>query len=289
MKVTIITGMSGAGKTKAADWFEDQGYYCIDNMPPQLVRNVLELSALGGSPIEKAAFVTDVRGGTFFEELEKCVDELRVTDGVESTVLFLEASVSTIVKRYNETRRNHPLGGGQATEEIIEEEKALLAGMRKKADFIVDTTGMKVAEFNAELNRLINDGDNRSSFTLNLTSFGYKYGIPTEADIQIDVRFIPNPFYVKSLKKLTGNNRKVRDYVMRYEITQEFITGFHAVICSLIPGYIQEGKYHLNIAFGCTGGHHRSVAMANEFGKLFREDGYRVTVTHRDLDFVRRK
>lgn len=286
MKVVIISGLSGAGKTRAADWFEDQGYYCIDNMPPQLVKNFLELSLQSDNHIEKAAFVADVRGGEFFDELETCVDALRKMEGVDSTLLFVEASINTIVKRYNETRRMHPLTGGRATAKVIEEEKEMLEGVRNKADYILDTTHMKVSDFNLQLSKIILGDEGESSFNINLTSFGYKYGIPTESDIQVDMRFIPNPYYVKSLRKLTGNNKKVSSYVLKFDITQKFLSDFTSMVQNLIPGYIREGKYHLNIAVGCTGGHHRSVAVANELGRVFKEKGFRVTVTHRDLDFI---
>lgn len=286
MKVVIISGLSGAGKTRAADWFEDQGYYCIDNMPPQLVKNFLELSLQSDNHIEKAAFVADVRGGEFFDELETCVDALQKMEGVDSTLLFVEASINTIVKRYNETRRMHPLTGGRATAKVIEEEKEMLEGVRNKADYILDTTHMKVSDFNLQLAKIILGDEGESSFNINLTSFGYKYGIPTESDIQVDMRFIPNPYYVKSLRKLTGNNKKVSSYVLKFDITQKFLSDFTDMVQNLIPGYIREGKYHLNIAVGCTGGHHRSVAVANELGRVFKEKGFRVTVTHRDLDFI---
>lgn len=286
MKVVIISGLSGAGKTRAADWFEDQGYYCIDNMPPQLVKNFLELSLQSDNHIEKAAFVADVRGGEFFDELEACVDALRKMEGVDSTLLFVEASINTIVKRYNETRRMHPLTGGRATAKVIEEEKDMLEGVRNKADYILDTTHMKVSDFNLQLSKIILGDEGESSFNINLTSFGYKYGIPTESDIQVDMRFIPNPYYVKSLRKLTGNNKKVSSYVLKFDITQKFLKDFTGMVQDLVPGYIREGKYHLNIAVGCTGGHHRSVAVANELGRVFKEKGFRVTVTHRDLDFI---
>lgn len=286
MKVVIISGLSGAGKTRAADWFEDQGYYCIDNMPPQLVKNFLELSLQSDNHVEKAAFVADVRGGEFFDELEACVDALRKMEGVDSTLLFVEASINTIVKRYNETRRMHPLTGGRATAKVIEKEKEMLEEIRDKADYILDTTHMKVSDFNLQLSKIILGDEGESSFNINLTSFGYKYGIPTESDIQVDMRFIPNPYYVKSLRKLTGNNKKVSSYVLKFDITQKFLADFISMVQTLIPGYIREGKYHLNIAVGCTGGHHRSVAVANELGRIFKEKGFRVTITHRDLDFI---
>lgn len=288
MKVVIISGMSGAGKTKAADWFEDQGYYCIDNMPPALVSNFLELTSAGDTGIEKAAFVADVRGKNFFKDLETCIDNLRKADNVESTVLFIEASTDSIVHRYNETRRQHPLTSGKATREVIEKERQELEPIRKKADVVIDTTKKKVAEFNMEMNRIFLGNESGSRFNINITSFGYKYGIPTETDMTFDMRFIPNPFYVNSLRELTGNNRKVSSYVMKFDITKDFISQADKLINTLIPGYIKEGKYHLNIAFGCTGGHHRSVAVANEMARIFEEQGYRVTVNHRDLGYVKK-
>lgn len=288
MKVVIISGMSGAGKTKAADWFEDQGYYCIDNMPPALVSNFLELTSAGDTGIEKAAFVADLRGKNFFKDLETCIDNLRKADNVETTVLFIEASTDSIVHRYNETRRQHPLTGGKATREVIEKERQELEPIRKKADVVIDTTKKKVAEFNMEMNRIFLGNESGSRFNINITSFGYKYGIPTETDMTFDMRFIPNPFYVNSLRELTGNNRKVSSYVMKFDITKDFIRQADKLINTLIPGYIKEGKYHLNIAFGCTGGHHRSVAVANEMARIFEEQGYRVTVNHRDLGYVKK-
>lgn len=288
MKVVIISGMSGAGKTKAADWFEDQGYYCIDNMPPALVSNFLELTSAGDTGIEKAAFVADLRGKNFFKDLETCIDNLRKADNVETTVLFIEASTDSIVHRYNETRRQHPLTGGKATREVIEKERQELEPIRKKADVVIDTTKKKVAEFNMEMNRIFLGNESGSRFNINITSFGYKYGIPTETDMTFDMRFIPNPFYVNSLRELTGNNRKVSSYVMKFDITKDFIKQADKLINTLIPGYIKEGKYHLNIAFGCTGGHHRSVAVANEMARIFEEQGYRVTVNHRDLGYVKK-
>lgn len=288
MKVVIISGMSGAGKTKAADWFEDQGYYCIDNMPPALVSNFLELTSAGDTGIEKAAFVADLRGKNFFKDLETCIDNLRKADNVETTVLFIEASTDSIVHRYNKTRRQHPLTGGKATREVIEKERQELEPIRKKADVVIDTTKKKVAEFNMEMNRIFLGNESGSRFNINITSFGYKYGIPTETDMTFDMRFIPNPFYVNSLRELTGNNRKVSSYVMKFDITKDFISQADKLINTLIPGYIKEGKYHLNIAFGCTGGHHRSVAVANEMARIFEEQGYRVTVNHRDLGYVKK-
>ena len=284
MKVVIITGMSGAGRSKAADWFEDQGYYCVDNMPPALMDSFLEMAAVDSNSIDKVAFVADLRSGSFFDQLSKCIDDLRERSGIELTVLFMEASVSEIVRRFNEVRRNHPLSGAEASESVIEEERAKLKDIKAKADYVLDTTNLKPSEMSAELDRMFYGGSGSSNFAINISSFGFKYGIPSEADVMFDVRFIPNPFWVPSLKKLTGKNKKVVEFVFKHDIANQFADSCHELLNSMIPGYINEGKYHLNIAFGCTGGHHRSVAMANAIADKFREDGMRVRVTHRDLD-----
>ncbi len=289
MEVVIITGMSGAGRSRAADWFEDQGFYCVDNMPPALINSFLSMASSEENNIEKAAFVADLRGRGFFSDLVNVIDELRERSDIELTVLYMEAAVSEVVRRYNEVRRNHPLTGGQASVSVIEEEVEKLKGIRSKADLILDTSNLKVPEMVAELDRMIASGDGSSNFAVNISSFGFKYGIPTEADAMFDVRFLPNPYYVASLKKLTGNNRKVRDYVFRSELAQQFVDSVHSLLSSMMQGYIKEGKYHLNIAFGCTGGHHRSVAIANAVAEEFMKDGMRVRVSHRDLDLQNKK
>ena len=283
MKIIIVTGMSGAGKTKAADWLEDQGFYCIDNMPPKLVMNFVDLSKANG--MDKIAFVADIRGGEFFSDLVEVIDQLKKQEDIESAVFFVDASTPTLVRRFNETRRHHPLAPGKVNQSIIEDERARLESVRKKADYIIDTSTMKVADFNMAMTRIFL-GSKGNQFNINVTSFGFKYGIPSESDIMVDVRFIPNPYYIKSLKPLTGNNKKIVNYVFKSELANEFVDRYHALIKVLIPGYIHEGKYHLNVAFGCTGGHHRSVAIANKMAELFKADGFRVTVTHRDLDFI---
>lgn len=283
MNVVIVTGMSGAGKTNAADWFEDQGYYCVDNMPPALIKNFIELTIFSNKRIRKAAFVVDVRGGEFFTDLSQCLDYLDKNETIDCKVLFIEASDETLIKRYNETRRNHPLSEGSTTRDVIEKEREQLSELRRRADFIIDTTNMKVAGFKLEMEKIFVGMKIESSFAVNVTSFGYKHGIPMEADLVFDMRFIPNPYYVPSLKKLTGNNKKVFQYVMRQEIAQKFIVQLRDLINTVVPCYVKEGKYHLNVAFGCTGGQHRSVAMANRMAEIFREEGYRVTLSHRDL------
>ena len=289
MEVIIITGMSGAGRSQAANWFEDQGYYCVDNMPPALIDNFLDMATSSTNRLDKVVFVTDLRSGSFFSKLSKVIDELRIKPGIELTVLYMEAAPQEIVRRYNEVRRNHPLSGSAASIDVIEEETRKLTDIRSKADVILDTTGLKVAEMNSELDKLVFGGSGSTNFAINISSFGFKYGIPSEADIMFDVRFLPNPYWVKSLKKLTGNNAKVVNYIFRSELAGQFVDSVHQLIGSMVPGYMNEGKYHLNIAFGCTGGHHRSVAIANAVADRFREDGMRVHVNHRDLDLQNKR
>ena len=289
MKVVIITGMSGAGRSRAAKWFEDQGYYCVDNMPPALIMEFLGMASSSSKPIDKAAFVADLRSGDFFGKLSAVIDELRSKQSIELMVLYMEASSEEIVRRYNEVRRSHPLTGGAATPAVIEEETGLLTDIRDKSDIILDTTNLKVPELYSELDRLIFGGSGSSNFAINISSFGFKYGIPSEADVMFDVRFIPNPYYVPSLRKLTGNNRKVVEFIFRNDIAGDFVESVHDLLVAMVPGYISEGKYHLNIAFGCTGGHHRSVAVANAVAERFRGDGMRVRVRHRDLDLQNKR
>ena len=283
MEVVIITGLSGAGKTKAADWFEDRDFYCIDNMPPALIKNFIDLALTGKKEITKAAFVIDIRGGQFLGGIEDIVGELAMDKALDFKILYIEASDQALIRRYKENRRVHPLSMAPISREIIAKEREMLAGLRSQATYIIDTSFLKVAEFNAQLDDLFNDGKEKDSFLIDIQSFGFKKGVPQEADIVMDVRFIPNPYYVPSLKNLTGNNKKVSQYVLKHRVTQEFIESMHQMLARLIPCYVKEGKYSLCIAFGCTGGHHRSVAVANEMARIFREEGRRVTLEHRDL------
>ena len=286
IEVQIVTGLSGSGRSRAVHWFEDQGYYCVDNMPPALITNFIELGANGKNAPDKVAFGIDIRSISFFSDLELVIAKLNEMQGIRCKVLFLEASTQTLIKRYNETRRNHPLGDGKATAKVIDEERELLQPIKKHADLVIDTTGLKVSELYQILNDKILGGVSESTFRVNISSFGFKYGLPTESDIILDMRFLPNPYYVPSLKRLTGNNKKVQNYVLKSPLAQQFIDNFHGVITSMIAGYIKEGKYHVTIAFGCTGGHHRSVTMANKMAEILQADGLSVTVNHRDLDLM---
>lgn len=283
MEVVIITGLSGAGKTKAADWFEDRDYYCIDNMPPALIRNFIDLAMSGSRQIEKAAFVIDIRGGEFLGDIGEIVSKLSADKSLDFKILYVEASNETLIRRYKENRRIHPLNMAPISAEIIAKERELLSGLRAQATYIVDTSFLKVAEFNSQLDNLFQNGKETDAFLIDIQSFGFKKGVPQEADIVMDVRFIPNPYYVPSLRHLTGNNKKVSQYVLKHSVTQEFIESLHTMLARLIPCYVKEGKYSLRIAFGCTGGQHRSVAVANELTRIFREEGRRVTLEHREL------
>ncbi|EUC78802.1 MAG: RNase adapter RapZ [[Eubacterium] sulci] len=283
MKVVVVTGLSGAGKTNAMDWFEDRGFYCVDNMPPALIANFIELTKSSKKQIEKAAFVFDARGGAYFSDMKEYINLLKSDENIDCRILFIEASERTLIKRFNETRRAHPLATGSTTKEVIAAEREELKEIRDLSDYIIDTTNLKVAELKQEISKIFEEGSGKSSFLINIKSFGYKRGIPIEADLVLDMRFIPNPYYLPSLKRLTGNNKKVSSYVLRQKITQDFIKAELEMLEMLIPAYIKEGKYHLNIAFGCTGGQHRSVATADEVAKELRAKGYRVTLEHRDI------
>lgn len=282
MNIVIVTGMSGAGKTQALACLEDQGYYCIDNMPPALIKNFVSLSKAQGGLIEKAAFVVDIRGAGFSMDFNDIAADLAEL-GVNFKIVFLEADNNVLIRRFNETRRNHPMSKSSPTVEDIEEERSSLADIREKSDFIIDTSNMKTANLKTELVSILQNETQEESFVINIMSFGFKNGLPISADMVFDMRFLPNPFYLKSLKHATGNNKKVRNYVMKHVEAKMFKKNLAKLINGIIPCYYREGKFHLNLAFGCTGGQHRSVVMANEFDKLFRRQGYQVTLEHRDL------
>ncbi len=281
MEVIIITGLSGAGKSQAVNCMEDLGYYCIDNMPPRLIREFISLVESGTSGIDKAAFVVDIRQGSFFEDLKETLDNLKKS-GTDYRILFLEASDRVLLRRYKETRRSHPMDK-TSIQKGIQSEREKLAEIRKQASFIIDTSNFKTADLNAEIKQRLNPGEREENFTITVESFGFKHGVPQEADWVLDARFLPNPFYLNSLKKLTGNNRKVRDYVMKSPLAKNFVGRIVGLAVDTIPGYIKEGKYSLVVAIGCTGGQHRSVACANEIADHFRELGKHVVVIHRDL------
>ncbi len=286
MKFLIVTGMSGAGKSNAVKILEDMGFYCIDNMPPRLISRFIELSDIGTGEIERAAFVIDIRGGEFFDDLMQSINELKQA-GMEFQILFLEASDETLIRRYKETRRTHPMSHGEGLYAGIRKERERLKEVREISDYIIDTSTLKPMQLRQSIEEIFNNIETTESVTnklaITIMSFGYKHGIPLEADNVFDMRFIPNPFYLKSLKKLTGNNRKVREYVMKWSETRMFIDAAYQMITNMIPFYLKQGKSNLVLAFGCTGGQHRSVSVANEFYEMFKNAGYRVNLIHRDL------
>ncbi|MDD6310714.1 MAG: RNase adapter RapZ [Firmicutes bacterium] len=280
MKVVIVTGLSGAGKTQAVDCLEDMGFYCVDNMPPALIPNFMDLTT--GKNIERAAFVIDVRGGSLFDDLNAALEEMK-KNGTEYKIIYLEASDRVLIRRYSETRRIHPLAEGGSVSTGLKREKKILEGIRKEADIVIDTSGMKTAQLWNEIKHTLNSDENEETFMINIMSFGYKRGTPMGCDLVFDMRFIPNPYYVKSLKPLTGNNKKVSNFVLKHDITKTFLSSIIQMLDTLIPYYMKEGKYSLSIGIGCTGGHHRSVAVANEIHRRLVEQGRRATVEHRDL------
>lgn len=279
MKIVIITGLSGAGKTKAVDCMEDLGYYCIDNLPPKLMSDFV---ALGAKDIDKAALVMDIRGGEFFDDLKNNIEEMKKYDN-EYKVVFLEASDEVLIRRFKESKRIHPVSKQGSLVEGITKEREKLAEIRKVADHIIDTSNMNTYQLKHEMGKIFHGEKKIENLTVNIMSFGYKKGIPLETDLVFDVRFIPNPFYLSSMKHLTGNSKKVRDYVMKWPESKTFVEKIEDLIQYLIPFYMKEGKSQLVIAFGCTGGQHRSVVLANEFLDKLSEQGRRVNVTHRDL------
>jgi UPF0042 nucleotide-binding protein len=281
MDIIIVTGMSGAGKSCAINCFEDLGYYCIDNLPPALIRNVLDLMGHGKRELSRAVFVIDIRGGEFFDDLKAALTDMKAAVN-DCRILFLDAADDVLLRRYSETRRAHPLAGGDSNLEGVGRERRRLAEVRRLSDVIIDTSKMKTAALNEEIKRLFLPGG-EDVFQINIMSFGYKYGVPAEADMVFDMRFIPNQFYVQRLKDLTGNNKKVRVYVMSAGVSRDFRDSALNLMDKLIPAFSKEGKYRLGVAFGCTGGRHRSVSMAVVFDELLKGRGYKVTLTHRDL------
>lgn len=281
MELIIVTGMSGAGKSSAIHCMEDLGYYCVDNMPPKLMDDFVALTKNTPDEFKKVAFVVDIRGGQFFDDLKESLELLK-NQGVEYKIMFLDSSDAALIRRYKETRRAHPLAPDGNIAEGIQTEREKLKELRQNATFIIDTSDIKVAGLISEIKRLI-DNTRQDSFSIMVQSFGFKNGMPPEADWVLDARFLPNPFYVPSLKELTGNNKKIKDYVLNTPKANQFAGRVTGLILDLIPSYIKEGKFHLTVAIGCTGGRHRSVVMANEIARRLEETGRSVMVKHRDL------
>lgn len=282
LELVIVTGLSGAGRTEAVRALEDMGYFCIDNLPPSFVLNLVELFSLEGSRVKQAAVVSDVRSHEYFPQLYKVLDELK-TMGIKFQILFLEARDDVLIKRYKETRRRHPLSETGEIIEGIKEERRLLEKLKEKADIIIDTSELEVYELRNKIRQEFRGLTGKETLRITVSSFGFKYGLPADADIVMDVRFLPNPNYIPQIRRFSGEEKKIREFVLSKKVTKDFLKSFKELLTFLIPNYIREGKNHLLIALGCTGGTHRSVVLAEEVGKFLKQQKYRVNVSHRDL------
>ncbi|MDD3628375.1 MAG: RNase adapter RapZ [Actinomycetota bacterium] len=284
IKVVIITGLSGAGKTEALKYFEDAGYYCIDNLPAPLMLSLIDYFSTEDRNISNIAFAIDLRSGYFFDEIYKTLDELRNRD-IEYRILFLEASKSEIIKRYSLTRRKHPLVEDGNLSTGIEKEIEKMSRLKEIADVIIDTSLLNSKELRMAITELMMEEEEKSKLLhISIISFGYKYGIPENMDIVMDVRFLPNPFYIDELRDLDGRDSKVIDFVLRRKETEEFMNIFKNLLDFLMPNYMNEGKSYLGIGIGCTGGKHRSVVISNEIYEHLRQKGYSVKIFHRDIE-----
>lgn len=285
MDLILVTGLSGAGKSKALEILEDIGFYCIDNMPPVLIPKFAEMCFQSQGKTEKVALVTDVRGGNFFSQLIENLDALK-TSGYHYKILFLDASINTLINRYKETRRKHPLSqdGQVGILEAITDEQQMLQEIKERADYIVDTTNLSPHQLRDQIVRIFIDRTEKGrGLVVDVRSFGFKYGIPIESDLVFDVRFLPNPFYIEELQHKTGLDPAVFDYVFQWRQTIEFEEKLIDMVRFLIPHYIEEGKTSLVISIGCTGGKHRSVAIAKRLSELLEKENYYVVTTHRDI------
>ena len=283
MEFLIVTGLSGAGKTQAAHFLEDLGYYCVDNMPSALLQPFAEFCIASQGRFTKVALVTDVRAHESFEQLFRALDSLRALD-CTFRILFLEAPESTLVRRYKETRRLHPLmKDGSTLENAIARERELLAPVRNRASAIIDTSNLSTGKLRGQLIDLVAGGMREHSMDVRVASFGFKYGLPLEADLVFDVRFLPNPYYIPELKHQTGLDEPVRSFVFKYQQTLDFVTKTEDLLSFLLPNYLDEGKTDLVIAVGCTGGKHRSVCIAKELFEFVSKKGYAATLSHRDM------
>ncbi len=282
MKFIIVTGLSGAGKSQVVKAMEDLGFYCVDNMPPELIPKFAEIYHKASEPNDTAVLVCDIRGGKLFDQLAGSLDQLAEM-GYDYEIVFLEASEEVLIKRYKETRRSHPLAVNGRVIDGIRREKILLEEVRKKATHIIDTSNTSTSQLKAHITAIYGGEKAYEGIMTHVVSFGFKYGIPLDADLVFDVRFLPNPFYIPELREHTGLETCVRDYVMQYPQSKEFLNMLYTMIDYLIPHYIKEGKSQLVIGIGCTGGHHRSVTIAEELYKKLNSAKHNVLIAHRDI------
>jgi UPF0042 nucleotide-binding protein len=282
IRFVIITGLSGAGKSETMKCFEDLGYFCVDNLPPVLIPKFAELCAQSEGRINSIALVVDIRGGSFFDDIFEALETLEQS-GFSYEILFLEADPEILVRRFKESRRRHPLSSTGAITEGIRAESERLQEIRGKASLIIDTSEISVKTLRERIQERYDHQPQQQKMLVTVVSFGFKNGIPLDADLVFDVRFLPNPHYVDSLRALNGNHCEVADYVMKWSLTTRFLTKLYDMVDFLGPLYIKEGKSNLIIGIGCTGGQHRSVTIANRLGEFLRTKGYRVVVDHRDI------
>ncbi|MDE6815252.1 MAG: RNase adapter RapZ [Lachnospiraceae bacterium] len=283
MRFVVVTGMSGGGKSTALRMLEDVGFYCVDNLPVPLIEKFMELIAMPGSEVNKVALGLDVRADQPFEDARRVLEKLREA-GYSFEILFMEAGDQTLLKRYKETRRLHPLSLDGRVEDGILKERKILESTRGKADYVIDTTNLLTRELKEEIDRIFVQNEEYNSLMVTILSFGFKHGIPADADLVFDVRFLPNPFYIDELKYKTGNDREVQDYVMSFSEAHIFIEKLSDMLEFLIPNYVNEGKYQLVIGIGCTGGKHRSVTLANRlYDRMKNRGNYGLKIAHRDV------
>ncbi len=283
IEFAIITGLSGAGKSEAIKCFEDMGFFCIDNLPPSLIPKMAELCTLPGSKVRQVAMVCDVRGREFFDALLGELQKLKAQE-VKYTILFLEASDEVLIKRFKETRRRHPLAEEGAIVDGIHQERHIMEQLRGQANLVIDTSNLAPFELKDKIRTAVLKKDKqKKGIMITVMSFGYKYGMPLDADLVIDVRFLPNPHYIESLRHFDGTNGNVCEFVLDRAESQTFLRKFKGLLAFLLPRYVSEGKTHLTVAIGCTGGTHRSVAIAEEIAKFLRDKEYNVVLRHRDV------
>ncbi len=289
MRFVIVTGMSGGGKATAIHMLEDAGYYCVDNLPVSLIGKFTELITMPDSEINKVVLGIDSRAGQSFETVAGIIDSLK-EKGIPVEVLFMDTSDQVLIKRYKESRRIHPMNEpGDMLETGIAREREVLKEIKSKADYIIDTSSLLTRELKEELDRIFVKNEGYNSLMVSIVSFGFKYGIPSDADLVFDVRFLPNPYYIEDLKCKTGNDKEVQDYVKSFPACAEFVDKLEDMLNFLIPGYVQEGKYQLVVAIGCTGGQHRSVTIANEIYERLKNSGgkYGLKLSHKDIKNAR--
>ena len=284
MRMVVVTGMSGSGKGTALKMLEDTGYYCIDNLPVPLVPKLADMLCEQSLEFEKVAIGIDARSRQKVHELEDALDELKKS-GIIYEMMFLDCSDEVLVKRYKETRRTHPIVEGGRIEQSIAKEREYMKALREKADYIIDTSQLLTRELQAELNKIFRDNKEYKNIFVTILSFGFKYGIPSDADLVFDVRFLPNPYYLEELRAKTGNDKEIQDFVMSNGKAGEFLEKLEDMVRFLIPNYVTEGKHQLVIAIGCTGGKHRSVTLANKLYERLQEDEeFGIKIEHRDIE-----